>query len=55
MGAASVEFEAVELEKKIEAYRRAVSVDRDVEQRFTLMSKLFSRALTIEPGEERFL
>jgi hypothetical protein len=55
MTAPLVTFERDELQKQIEAYRGVLAVDADVEQRFTLMSKLFSRALTIEPGEERFL
>lgn len=55
MTAPPVGVEPIELEKQLDSYRRAVALDADVEQRYTLMSKLFSRALTIEPGEERFL
>ena len=55
MTAPPISFESDTLVKQIESYRNAVSRDPDIEQRFTLMSKLFSRALTIEPGEERFL
>jgi hypothetical protein len=50
-----VNFEATDLARQIQAYRHTVALDPDLDQRFTLMSKLFSRALTIEPGEERFL
>ncbi|MBZ5655482.1 MAG: hypothetical protein LAO56_09405 [Acidobacteriia bacterium] len=51
----AVQFEPAELERQIESYRLAVAGDPDIEQRFTLMSKLFSRAIATEPGEERFL
>jgi hypothetical protein len=50
-----VQFEPADLEKQIESYHLAVAGDPDIEQRFTLMSKLFSRAIATEPGEERFL
>jgi hypothetical protein len=55
MLASPVSFEPAELENQIKSYRSSITRDSDIEQRFTLMSKLFSRALTIEPGEERFL
>ena len=55
MTAPAVSFKPSELEVQVESYRRTVASDPDVDQRFTLMSKLFSRALSIEPGEERFL
>lgn len=55
MTAPPVGVEPVELEKQLDSYRQVIALDDDVEQRYTLMSKLFSRALTIEPGEERFL
>jgi hypothetical protein len=32
-----------------------VAADPDIDSRFTLMSRLFARALATEPGEERFL
>jgi hypothetical protein len=32
-----------------------VTGDSEIDGRFTLMSKLFARALGMEPGEERFL
>jgi hypothetical protein len=50
-----VKFDPADLEKQIESYRLNVAGDPDIEQRFTLMSKLFSRAIATEPGEERFL
>jgi hypothetical protein len=55
MTAPPVQFEPADLEKQIQSYRLAVAGDPDIEQRFTLMSKLFSRAIATEPGEERFL
>ena len=55
MTAPPVQFEPADLEKQIEAYRNTVAGSPDIEQRFTLMSKLFARAIAIEPGEERFL
>jgi hypothetical protein len=53
--APAVEFDPTVVEKEIASYRLAVERDPDIEQRFTLMSKLFARALATEPGEERFL
>ena len=50
-----VAFAPEDLEGRINAFRRAVSADPDIDARFTLMSKLFARAIATEPGEERFL
>ncbi len=55
MTAQAATFKADELQKQVAAFRAAVVNDADMEQRFTLMSKLFARAVAIEPGEERFL
>jgi len=55
MTAPPLPFDPSDLAMQMESYRRAVAGDPDIEQRFTLMSKLFSRAITTEPGEERFL
>jgi hypothetical protein len=53
--APAVQFVPPDLEKQIESYHLAVAGNADIDQRFTLMSKLFSRAIATEPGEERFL
>jgi hypothetical protein len=50
-----VSFNPKDVEGRINAFRRAVSADPDIDARFTLMSKLFARAVATEPGEERFL
>jgi hypothetical protein len=50
-----VKFRPENLESGIDAFRRAVSADPDIDARFTLMAKLFARAIATEPGEERFL
>jgi hypothetical protein len=55
MTAPPVTFEPAEVEKQLLAFRDAVAKDAEVDQRFTLMSKLFVRAVAIPPGEERFL
>lgn len=55
MTAPPVQFDPADLGREIASYRLAIAGDPDIEQRFTLMSKLFSRAIATEPGEERFL
>jgi hypothetical protein len=55
MTAPAVSLKTDELEKDLTVFRAVVANDADIEQRFTLMSKLFARAIAIEPGEERFL
>jgi hypothetical protein len=50
-----VNFNPKDLEARIHDFRLAVTADPDIDGRFTLMSKLFARALAAEPGEERFL
>jgi hypothetical protein len=55
MTAPPTNFEPDELQTQLAAFRAAVANDSDIEQRFTLMSKIFARAVAIEPGEERFL
>jgi|SRR5579872_2150792 len=50
-----VKFAPEDLEDRINSFTRAVSADPDVDGRFTLVSKLFARAIATEPGEERFL
>ena len=55
MTSPTVNLEALGLERQVESYRVAVAGDPDIEQRFTLISKLFSRAVATEPREERFL
>lgn len=55
MLAPPVSFESADVQKQLLAFRDAVANDADIERRFTLMSKLFVRAVAIEPGEERFL
>ena len=49
----SVDIEQVQ--KDVENFSRAMRSSPDLDTRFTLMSKLFSRALAIPPSEERFL
>lgn len=36
-------------------FRRALRKDSDLDRRFTLMSKLFARAISMRPSEEKFL
>jgi hypothetical protein len=55
MTAPPIQLDPADMEKQLESYRLAIAGDPDIEQRFTLMSKLFSRAIATEPGEERFL
>lgn len=55
MRAPAVTFERDELEGQLAAFGRTVDRNPDMRTRFTLMSKLFARAIAIEPGEERFL
>ncbi len=50
-----VQFDPLAIEKQLKSYQLALAGDPDIQQRFTLMSKLFSRAIATEPGEERFL
>lgn len=50
-----VKFASQDLGNRISGLRRAVSAQPDIDARFTLMSKLFARAVATEPGEERFL
>jgi hypothetical protein len=55
MVAPVISVESAVVEKELDSYRLSIAADPDIEQRFTLMSKLFARALATEPGEERFL
>jgi hypothetical protein len=51
-----VTFNPNDLENQIEGFKTTLAAKHDVdERRFSLMSKLFSRALGMEFGEERFL
>lgn len=50
-----VPFSASQLEKRLGAFRRALRTKGEADRRFTLMSRLFSRAVTLPPGDERFL
>ncbi|HEY6768458.1 MAG TPA: hypothetical protein VI386_27185 [Candidatus Sulfotelmatobacter sp.] len=55
MTAPTVGFKPEEVEKQLAQFADSVGRYPDIESRFTLMSKLFARAVAIEPGEERFL
>jgi hypothetical protein len=55
MRADAVDFKPDELEKQLAGFAGSVGRDPDIQARFTLMSKLFARAIVVEPGEERFL
>jgi len=50
-----VKFAPEDLQRRINGFRRALSARSDIDARFTLMAKLFARAVATEPGEERFL
>jgi hypothetical protein len=50
-----VNFQPDEVEKQLAGFAGSLGRDPDLHSRFTLMSKLFARAILIEPGEERFL
>jgi hypothetical protein len=51
----TVGFNPEEIKSRIDAFRGVVNAEVDIEKRFTLMSKLFTRAIAMQPGEERFL
>jgi hypothetical protein len=55
MQAPVVEFERAKVQTQIASFRRTVAASPEVDARFTLMSKLFARAVSTPPGEERFL
>jgi hypothetical protein len=55
MMAPPVTFAPDEVQKQLVAFRSAVANDAEIDERFTLMSKLFARAVATPPGEERFL
>jgi hypothetical protein len=55
MQATVVEFQRPVVESKIASFQKMVRDAPEVDARFTLMSKLFSRAISTPPGEERFL
>ena len=48
-------LETRQVQRDIENFRGALNSSPDLDVRFTLMSKLFTRALTLPPSEERFL
>lgn len=54
-GEYEIKFEPEDLKKDMASFTKVLSADQDLNTRFTLMSKMFSRAQGIEPGEERFL
>lgn len=41
--------------KRAERFRSTIASNSDLDRRFTLMSKLFTRAISMRPGEEKFL
>ncbi len=53
--AEQVNFSPHVVQGAVHDFGRALRVDPDIDARFTLMSKLFARAVATEPGEERFL
>jgi len=55
MRSQGIEFEAAKLQNALRAFQRAIESSVELNPRFTLMAKLFSRALSTPPGEERFL
>lgn len=55
MQAPIVAFEREQVEQRMKAFQKAILTSADMERRFTLMSKLFARAISTPPGEERFL
>src|SRR5438093_5814529 len=55
MMAPEIKFVPNDLEKQLANFQSAISKEPDMDSRFTLMSKLFTRAQALEPGEERFL
>jgi hypothetical protein len=55
MQAPAVEFNRAKVQAQITSFQRTVAASAEVATRFTLMSKLFARAVSTPPGEERFL
>ena len=55
MRAPIVEFKRSEVQTQIASFQRTLAATPEVPTRFTLMSKLFARAISTPPGEERFL
>jgi hypothetical protein len=55
MMAPPVTFVPDDVQKQLAAFRSAVAADAEIDERFTLMSKLFVRGVAILPGEERYL
>jgi hypothetical protein len=50
-----VVFDADALTKSFLSFRRHLATDSNLNKRFTLMAKLFARATSLRPGEEKFL
>lgn len=55
MQAPIVEFNRGQVELRMKSFQRAIGTSAEMDLRFTLMSKLFARAISTPPGEERFL
>jgi hypothetical protein len=55
MVAPAVSLDSGPLQNQLTAFQVTVTRDADIDQRFTLMSKLFARAVATSPGEGRFL
>jgi hypothetical protein len=55
MTAPPIAFKPDALQVDLANFRGAIARDADIDRRFTLMSKLFARAVATPPGEERFL
>jgi len=50
-----IELNLDDLQDQLGTFSKSLASDPDIEVRFALMSKLFSRAIAMPPGEERFL
>jgi len=52
---APIAIDRARTEAQLRAFQARITSDADLDRRFTLMCKIFSRAIATPPGEERFL